>query len=889
MLQRNGQQTQTAVAFYHANKESNSFFMPPLDQYLLPKPEEIARHSPFAEGLNKVAHLGLNPARVLWLLPRIESAAAFKQNWAAHFKQAAVLSPCIQTADRLSQPRALVPWLSMQSELVGVLRGSSRLTAGMSAEQVWALAQEYLELALRLILIKRKPEGALDAYLESNHFSAEEAQLVVQIASIYESNLRDLIQAPAARMSRQHLDAALWFDDGEALPGIWLQSYLPDLPVHVVGLPQIQGTEPWQALLANRQEMFTCTHAQQAPIQLQVAPDETTQATQAAARILAWLEENPGQEIAVAVLDRLAARRLVALLADCGVLVDDRTGWRFSTSNVAGWFHFLLQEYATQGQLNNLLHPFTGEPVAGFQPWGCGSLHTLANWAQHFDTLLQRQVWMDMLSADAAGSLLVTILRHMQKTAAQIQFSAQEFLAAWVFIAESQRFRPLDIQSPVRMMPLLSTRLRQFRHVLVLGCAQSHFQESPPGLLPPAVALELGFPGPRLSRVQKLSALYELLCHSAQVVLVHSAKNNGAAEMLLPELQWVDVLLRKATFKTLQKKTYEEASGALSALLQAPFASQWWVPAQDLAVPVHYAPLAPLAIASPPALAHEATRLKVTALDDWAACPLRFGLSHCLPWQDNAERLAPSFEQLRGTFVHRVLEKTAQGMNMPGNNQGDLALWQTTLRSQAQAVWAELPLNDQAALYPFLRFFDQIVPRLAGQLIQRLAQGWHFQSAEEKVHGTLTLQPSGKSIDLRGRVDRVDQQNGRLSIADIKFKDPSTLRAALKNPLDLPQLPAYQAMLDQPGAQLVFLGLHSKRVEWVPFPDLPGDYVSAGFKSWGEVLFHNLSQQLDAFFNGRQAWQAKPGQACKYCRARGVCRPEQAEFVDDDEPAEQDL
>jgi ATP-dependent helicase/nuclease subunit B len=183
-------------------------------------------------------------------------------------------------------------------------------------------------------------------------------------------------------------------------------------------------------------------------------------------------------------------------------------------------------------------------------------------------------------------------------------------------------------------------------------------------------------------------------------------------------------------------------------------------------------------------------------------------------------------------------------------------------------------LDDRATVYPFLKFFDQIVPRLAGKLMERQIQGWQFKGAEQQIEHTLVLQPSGASLALKGRVDRLDTRGEALAISDIKFTNPAVLKKRLADPLSQPQLPAYQAMLNSPGAQLDFLGLHKDKVDWVSFPPLSNEFSEQGFKSWGEVLLSQLATELNSFFQGKAVWQANPGEACEYCAVRGVCRPE---------------
>ncbi len=93
-----------------------------------------------------------------------------------------------------------------------------------------------------------------------------------------------------------------------------------------------------------------------------------------------------------------------------------------------------------------------------------------------------------------------------------------------------------------------------------------------------------------------------------------------------------------------------------------------------------------------------------------------------------------------------------------------------------------------------------------------------------------------------------------------------------KLPLENPQLPAYQAMLCAPNAELMYLAIDSDSVEWVPIlpPKVEEELMTS--TSWGEHLWLTLAEELDAFFD-QTIWQLRPGKACQTCSVLGICRP----------------
>ena len=799
----------------------------------------------FELALNRARERGVALPRVLWVMPRVEAAQAFKVVYRNALGEGACVSPHIQTADRLSQPRAQAPWWALKTQLVAILQGLPQLTHGLAAAQVWALAEEYLQLACRWVWTRASAGQAFEAHLESNRLAGEEGQVVLQLAQVFQDELMALWQPPS--VGPNDVDLVVWLDDGELLPGHWCRHFLPNSPVERLVLNPVQGPAPWQALAERWHAGGEC------PVSLSLAPDETAQAHQAAHMVLNWLKQDSTDTIVIAVLDRLAARRLVDVLDHHGLKVDDRTGWRLSTARVAGWLDQLMTAWVQDGQLLRMPGPFGGADLPMDLPWARTGERTLADWASAWVQLIQKQGADTLLLGDEAGRILLQGLRQMQASPSEQVCSPADFLAAWRHWAEQERFRPEDIESPVRMVPLLSTRLRPLGRVLVLGCAQSHFQESPPGLLPPAVAMELGFPGPRANRIQQISALFELFNSARCVQLVHASQQGGRSEPLLPELMWLDLLRVQSGAEAQRSWRSSHASLIVEATQTEPL---------------------PLDLQALPNGRSVPERLRVTALDDWARCPLQFGLKHALPWPRQQQDTSPDFYRLRGIFTHRVLERQAHRVSLSDGDLSNLELWKTTLDESLDEEWGKLSLDEQAVLHPLLQTLRALVPRLAGRVMARYLEGWRVTGTETLVQGELTLSGLKRSLPLSGRVDRLEKRlnDGQVMITDIKFKALGSVKKAAADPLANPQLPAYQVLTGHPHAQLSYLAIHNDDVAWVDIAP-PEDPALDG--SWGQALMADLDQQLSLFFSGQQNWAAQPGDHCSTCDVRGVCRPDE--------------
>ncbi len=89
------------------------------------------------------------------------------------------------------------------------------------------------------------------------------------------------------------------------------------------------------------------------------------EAQRGAQTVIDWLQAGK-REIAVVAQDRVAARRLRALLERAQVVVADETGWKLSTtraaSAIAAWFELVASRGETPALLDVLKSPFVIEP-----------------------------------------------------------------------------------------------------------------------------------------------------------------------------------------------------------------------------------------------------------------------------------------------------------------------------------------------------------------------------------------------------------------------------------------------------------------------------------------------------------------------------------------------
>ncbi len=168
--------------------------------------------------------------------------------------------------------------------------------------------------------------------------------------------------------------------------------------------------------------------------------------------------------------------------------------------------------------------------------------------------------------------------------------------------------------------------------------------------------------------------------------------------------------------------------------------------------------LAPRRLAPP-------TRLSVTALRDWLACPFRFYLRHGL----KMERVEPTKEELDardfGTLVHTALQQL--GENVALRECADAALLREFLLQRFELA-ARARYGAELTL-PLVVQFESARQRLRAMAeieAEQRAAGWRT----ERVEWKFTLPLGGVTIS--GKIDRIDRQaDGRTRVLDYKTGD----------------------------------------------------------------------------------------------------------------------
>jgi len=473
-----------------------------------------------------------------------------------------------------------------------------------------------------------------------------------------------------------------------------------------------------------------------------------------------------------------------------------------------------------------------------------------------------------LFDADPAGQAVLRVLRQAARAQFDDAADAQRWRIVFQHLCEQERFRAQDVASPVRMLPLLSMRLQRFDRVLVLGSASRHFLPSPPGLLPPAVAAELGLPGAMQAREQAIGALVELMCTTPSSALTFSEHAGGQSEQLL------GVLERLRLYWMRHSLTNNRALGGhfLTTNAAMPesapvFEKQWFVrlarsPITSVSQFTH------ALHETLPVKEGVPLRFSVAALSDLATCPLKFALQRALAWSDMPQVKTQTDARDRGELVHAVIEtfhrkvSYEQLLTMP-SDQLMLALDQSL-----EQVWNKYPAIQQAMIFGERCQWLRVAYRTLFELIERAKQGWRVVEQERALERETRFGQRQTPLTVYGRCDRIEKKGEQFAVIDIKTGNVNKFKKQAKDPMSFTQLAAYQWMFNQSDTDLAYLNIDTEKVQWIPVQNPENEDVA----QWGTLWVEQLQQTLARLFDEHEPVRPLPSDACTTCNVAGSCR-----------------
>lgn len=624
------------------------------------------------------------------------------------------------------------------------------------------------------------------------------------------------------------------------------------------------------------------------PLQMELvgAPDMESEALTVASRIRSWLLQGRTR-IAVIALDRLAARRLRAVLERDRILMQDETGWTFATATVSHvldrWFALvqgncyhrdlldllkspfvcadldqdarlsavaalerqIVRHQAVAG-LHSVLalavgeaalaHPLLERIASALEAFQGNRRRTLTGWLEALFATLEVLAAQTAMAADQAGQQLLKLLQGLSvELAGDRSLHSLTDWRGWLDMQlDHATFVADDIESPICLTHLAAARLRDFEAVVVLGADAAHLPPTDAqGLFSQAMRAQLGLPGQ--GREDVLDVLIDVLVQTQPCLITWQARQADEANALSPWLELLQTFHELAYGDKLLRPAVTRESGQ-----------------PDLAIPEN----------TPARLHNLPDRLSASAWQSLLDCPYQYFARYGLALNEAGQVSEAMAKADYGERVHAILSRfhaTYPILLEPPRSRLESELMRITEAVfEADAHW------DYLAQAWRMRW-SGLLSEYLDWAIARERAGFAWQASERACQTTLNLpgaQALACSVNLQGRIDRIDLGPDGLVVLDYKTQSRSALRNKLKAAGEYAQLAFYGLLTGAVKSGLV--ALDDDKIDVVEMQQPFAEMVKAE-----ETRLRTI---LAAVASGA-ALPAHGAQAtCQYCEMRGLCR-----------------
>ena len=610
-----------------------------------------------------------------------------------------------------------------------------------------------------------------------------------------------------------------------------------------------------------------------------------TAARMAEGVLLDWLGAGH-RRIALVALDRLLARRLRALLERRHILVQDETGWAFSTSAVSHvverWLALAGGRVWHRDLLDLLKSPFIftdppgvraaavhgleaalrrhGAPadLAGYQALarqegleaaqsilarlaGAQALfprrrQTLASWTRRLQEALELLGARPALAADPIGGQLLEMLQRLEQDVGDMAkpFDLGDW-RRWLFLhMEQATFTDVSVESPLRLTHLAAAHHRELEGALILGAGAAHLPGGAQALVfNDATLRQLGLPGRENRDAATQDLLMDLLARAPRAAFIWQAEADGNPASLSPWLAHLEAFHQAAWGAGLVRPR------ALSS-----------PPADG---PATARPAPPRATAAP-------RRLSVSAWQSLVACPYQFFARHGLGLNEPDDMPEEMDKAEYGSLVHRVLARFHGDHPFLGGQ--DAGHWEAELLAVSAAVFAAAEQRHFQAVAWRLRW-ERHIPGYVAWALAREDEGWRFQAAEVPLERAVAWGEDGRSL-LYGRADRLDRQGNDLAVLDYKTQSRQTLRGKLDTTGEDVQLAAYAWLAN--ASQAGFVSVDEKQVALLQAGS--GEELARLATAEAE----RIARTMAAMAAGAPLPAHGTPSSCTWCEMEGLCR-----------------
>ncbi len=623
-------------------------------------------------------------------------------------------------------------------------------------------------------------------------------------------------------------------------------------------------------------------------LSLYAAQNLEDEARAAAVQVRLWLAQGR-RAIVIVAQDRLAARRLRALLERERILVADETGWKLATTAasaaVAAWLDALAGNFRHQQLLDLLKSPYlladltpaqrrAGLAAVEFHLRRYGPADSLAQLQSRLradpaahallarlaeaaapllplrprtaarwiaglrDSLVRLGAWA-ALEGDAAGAQWLAWLARLERAWAPdaARYSFAQWRGGLAADLEETSFIDRGIASPIVFTHLGGAAARACDAVLVLGASAARLPA--PGRISPffnqRVRRSLGLPTWESEAALQQAHLAALLAHSPAATVTWQTRSRAGEEQAASP--WIERL-----------ESFHLAawgSSLMSGHLRRP-------------VDPGVAPSTPAAAPAPAVAAHLPRRISPSGAQTLLDCPYRYFAQNVLglaPLDDISAQLE---KRDYGAYVHRILQAFQTRFPLLGDTPDDVLI--AALEGGTQKTFAQALEAHYLGRAWLARWRARIPAWIAWQK-EREAQGWRYAGSEAVLQTTLA-----DGLELAGRLDRLDAKEGAWAVLDYKTQTAQALRDKINAPQEDAQLALY-ALLAGPGrvCQAAYVGLEESPLREYALPEGALAALAQAHGARLAEIFAQLGQGAGLPANGTEA-------VCARCDMRGLCR-----------------
>jgi len=476
------------------------------------------------------------------------------------------------------------------------------------------------------------------------------------------------------------------------------------------------------------------------------------------------------------------------------------------------------------------------------------------------------------LEKDAAGKQLLELMKTFDLRSSEYQGLAMR-LPEWISLIKSTLEEASyeeagkEAQATLSILPLSSTRLRQFDAVVLVGCDEQQLPafSQPPLFFSDALNRLLKTSTVNAQYVQQARDFSQLLVSCDSVDLLWQSKSKSG-EPLRPSA-WIQRLQTQLpNWKAVIAKP-DAYSGKAKPLQKAVATID-----QDLALPLSMSPSA------------------YKALRD---CPYKYYVRSLLGLRE-AKVFEEGFDaSLAGQALHALLRNFYQALKteeqkadsrIVGNTQARRVWMERELSAVSEKEFKRLIAGDGRVLGT-LRDWQKQIPSFVEWQLQREASGWRYHNAEQQVGFDLHFEDAdgqNRTMRIAGRADRFDinlQEGQQAEVIDYKNQSMTKLKKRAEHVLDDPQLLIYARAANEDPAGAHLQGHQIHHAQWVSLKvDVKRDKKllrSLEVESVSELMpqfDQQITEDIQNLWSRKAMTAFAPDGVCKYCEARGICR-----------------